>query len=104
MQWGTADAEHKAPSAKNPALYHVLSLKLKVGQNMAMHASPTARHFFLCNVYLPSRVNFILFSKFSLSLSLSLSHTHTYGRINSVSQYRSVEEKGVKGRGGGYNL
>ena len=46
-QWGTADAEIKVLSVENPGLTNVLPLKLGVGQNIAMHASPTARNYFL---------------------------------------------------------
>ena len=44
-QWVTADAEIKVPSVENPELTHVLPLKLGVGQNLSMHASPAARNF-----------------------------------------------------------
>ena len=46
-QWGTADAQIKVPSAENLELSCVLALKPGVGQNIAMHASPTARSFLL---------------------------------------------------------
>ena len=48
-QWGTADAEYKAPSVENPELtkFNVLPLKPVVGQNIATHASPTARNIFV---------------------------------------------------------
>ena len=45
--WGTADADITVPSVENPELTNVLRLKPGVGQNIAMHASPTARNFFL---------------------------------------------------------
>ena len=44
-QWGTANAEIKAPSAKNRELLFVLkalSFKFGVFQNIALHALPTA--------------------------------------------------------------
>ena len=47
LQQGTADAEIKAPSVENPELTNVLPQKPGVGQNIATHASPTARKFFL---------------------------------------------------------
>ena len=40
-------AEIKVPSVENPKLSKVLSSKPGAGQNIAMHASPTARNFFL---------------------------------------------------------
>ena len=42
----TADAEIKVPFIENPELTNVLPLKLAVGQNLTMHASPAARNFF----------------------------------------------------------
>ena len=42
-----ADAEIKVSSVVNPALTNVVSLKPGIGQNIAAHASPTARNFFL---------------------------------------------------------
>ena len=45
-----------------------LPLKLRVGQNIAMHASPTARDFFSSKFYLPGQFTFI-FSKLLLSFS-----------------------------------
>ena len=49
LHWGTVAAELKAPFAENPELSKVLSSKPDVGQNIAMHASPTARNFSLFN-------------------------------------------------------
>ena len=46
----TAVAEIKAPSLENPKLTNVLPLKPGVGQNIATHASPTAKIFFLRKV------------------------------------------------------
>ena len=47
-QWGTADAKIEVPPPiKNPELTNVLPFKPGVGQNIAMHASPAARNFFL---------------------------------------------------------
>ena len=45
-QWGTGDAEMKAPSVENSELTNVLPLKSGVGQNIAMHASPIVGDFF----------------------------------------------------------
>ena len=43
----TAYAEIKIPSVENMEPTNVLPLKSGLGQNIAMHASPTARKFFL---------------------------------------------------------
>ena len=43
---GTANAKTKDPYVENPEL-KVLLLTRGVGQNIAMHASPTARDFFI---------------------------------------------------------
>ena len=43
----TAYAEIKISSVENTELTNVLPLKSGLGQNIAMHASPTARNFFL---------------------------------------------------------
>ena len=56
-QCGTVDTEIKVPSVENVEL--VLPLKLGIGQNIAMHASPTARNFFLPNSYFPGPFRFI---------------------------------------------
>ena len=48
MGLGTADAEIKVPSLfQNPELINILPLKPRVGQNIVMHASSAAGHFFL---------------------------------------------------------
>ena len=52
-QWGAADAEVKVPSDENT-----------VGQYIAMHATLTARNFFLANFY-PSGPFTCIFSKTS---------------------------------------
>ena len=44
-QWGAADAEIKVPSGENRG--NVLPLKPGVGQYIAIHATLTARDFFL---------------------------------------------------------
>ena len=43
----------------------VLPLKPGVDQNIAMHASPTARDFFLANFYLSNALTFIIFQNLS---------------------------------------
>ena len=43
-QWGTADAEIKVPSVEKPDVTNILLFKLGVDQNIAMHASRTARN------------------------------------------------------------
>ena len=50
-QMGTADAEIKDPSVENPGLKCSPSLKSRVGQNIALHASPTAKNFSLAHFY-----------------------------------------------------
>ena len=40
QDFSPADAEVKVPSVQNPELTNVLPVKPKVGQNIAMHASP----------------------------------------------------------------
>ena len=45
-KWGTADAEIKVFSFENPEVLRVLQFKPRAGQNLAKHASPTARIFF----------------------------------------------------------
>ena len=47
LQWGIVKTEIKMPTVENPMLTNILPLKPGVGQNKAMHASPTARNFFL---------------------------------------------------------
>ena len=44
LQLGTLDTEVKVPCAENPELSKVLSFKPGVGQSIASHASPAARH------------------------------------------------------------
>ena len=46
-QMGTADAEIKVPYVEHRELTNILPLKPLVGQNIAIHASPTARNVFL---------------------------------------------------------
>ena len=59
---GTADEEIKALSIVNPKLTNILPLKLGVCQNMDMHASLTARNFFI-----------VLFCTFPVHLSFVFS-------------------------------
>ena len=49
-QSGTADAEIKVPSDEILELTNILPLKPGVGQNIAIHASPTARNIFLVQI------------------------------------------------------
>ena len=49
-QWGATDAEIKVPSGENTEL-NVLHLKPGVGQYIAIHATLTARDFFLVYFY-----------------------------------------------------
>ena len=68
--WGTADAEMKDQSVENPKLkdwfkqncYKVLPLKPGAGPYLAMHATPTARDFFLSKFY-PSVHSSLFFPK-----------------------------------------
>ena len=46
LQWDTADAEIKTHLVRTQSS-KILSIKSGVGQNISMHASPTARDFFL---------------------------------------------------------
>ena len=46
-QWSTTDSEIKIPSFEKPSLTNVLPLKPAGGQNIATHASPTAKNFSL---------------------------------------------------------
>ena len=46
-QWGPVNAEIQVPSVENSELRNVLPLRLRVGQNIATHALPTARNFLL---------------------------------------------------------
>ena len=61
---GNPDAEINIPSVGNPELTNVLDVQPRVGQNIALHALPTARNFFL----VPSST----FPVQSLSLSSTL--------------------------------
>ena len=49
------DAEVKVPSAANPGLLKGFSFQPGVGQDMALHASPTARDSSFLIFYLPIR-------------------------------------------------
>ena len=55
----TADADNKISSTENSELLKILFLKPEVGQNIAMHAWPTARNFSVLNFCLPGPLNFI---------------------------------------------
>ena len=69
-QWGAADAEIKVPPGENIELrLKVLPLKPGVDQYIAMHATFTARGFFLANSY-PSSPFTCIFSKTSPKIFL----------------------------------
>ena len=57
------DAEVMVPSIKDPELPNVFPLKPGVDQNIAMHASPTAKGVFLAKFDLSGAFTFILFQK-----------------------------------------
>ena len=59
-QWGAADEEIKVPSGENTEL-NVLPLKPGVGQYIAIHATLTARDFFLAYFYTSSQFTCIFF-------------------------------------------
>ena len=61
-QWGAADAEIKVPSDENTEL-KVLPLKPGVGQYIGIHATLTARDFFLAYFYTPGPFICIFFPK-----------------------------------------
>lgn len=58
-RWGTVVAEVKVPSVEKPGFSKVLLLKPGGGQNVSMHALPTARNFFLFDFYLPGTLTCI---------------------------------------------
>ena len=62
-QWGAADAEIKVPSGENTELKRS-PLKPGIGQSIAIHATLTARDFFLAYFY-PSGPFTCIFSKTS---------------------------------------
>ena len=62
----TADVEMMVPTAEDPELSKVLSVKNEVGQNIAMHALPTSRKFPL------SRVTFLVHSTLFLQIIFAL--------------------------------
>ena len=51
-QRGTADAEINVDSAESSKFPQVLPLMPGIGRNVAVHVSPTAKNFFLSDVYL----------------------------------------------------
>ena len=61
MLWGAVDAEIKSHLMRTQSL-KVLLLKPGVGQYIAMHATLTARDFFLANFY-PSAPFICIFPK-----------------------------------------
>ena len=52
QQWDTENAEIRDPPAENPNS-KILPFKPSVGPYIVMHATPTAKNFFLANFYLP---------------------------------------------------
>ena len=52
LQWSTADAEIKVPSLDKPGLMSALPFKPGVGWNIATHALPPARNFFLVLIFI----------------------------------------------------
>ena len=67
-QWGATDAEIKVPSGENTELKRSPSLKLGVGQYIAIRATLTARDFCLAYFY-PSGPFTCIFSKTSPDFS-----------------------------------
>ena len=63
-QWGAADAEIKVPSDERTQSLRVLPLIPGIGQYIAIHATLTAREFFLAYFY-PSSPFTCIFSKTS---------------------------------------
>ena len=61
LQWGAADAEIEIPSCENTELKRS-PFKAGVGQYIAIHATLTARDFFLASFY-PSGPFTCIFSK-----------------------------------------
>ena len=59
-QWGAADAEIKVPSVESTEL-EGSPFKAPVGQYIALHATLTARDFFLANFYPSGPFTCILF-------------------------------------------
>ena len=59
----TTEAEVKGPSAEDPEVSKVSSLKPGVGQNIALHASPTVREA----AFLTTAMQFLVYAASSLS-------------------------------------
>ena len=55
--YGRRNLDTPSPPAENPELWNVLSLWLKIGQNVAFHASPNARSSAFCYFCLPRSFN-----------------------------------------------
>ena len=64
QQWGAEDAEIKVPSARTQSL-NVLLLEPGVGQYIAIHATLTARNFFLAYFYPSGPFTCIFFQNLS---------------------------------------
>ena len=72
----------KLPSAENPQLANLFPLKPGAGQNIAMHALPAARHFFLVLI---SAFDPFIFIFFLQTLSLLVNYVILIGnRVFSV--------------------
>ena len=74
LRWSTTDADIKVPSVENPELTDILPLKTGVSHNITMHASLTARNFFLVQKCLPSRSihRHFLFSPRAISAGMTV--------------------------------
>ena len=65
-QWGTTNAEMKAPSVENSQPSKVLPLNPGAGQNIARHASTTAKNSSLPIFYFSGPFNFICSNSLSI--------------------------------------
>ena len=81
----SADAEMMIPPVEITELSKVLPLKLGISQNIAVHVSPTAGNFFLCNFYLLGPFSFI----FSNPL-------YTFSRVLDVANAGTLVAQGIK--------
>ena len=74
-RWSTTDVDIKVRSVENPELTDTLLLKTGVSHNITMHASFTARNFFLDQKCLPSRSihRHFLFSPRAISAGMTVS-------------------------------
>ena len=76
----------EVPSAESPELSKILSLKPGVGQNIALHASPTAMTFYFSYFYFMGSFDLILFPTVSWTSWLFkqtwITHTRTHARTH----------------------